>query len=69
MLSASETAEINRMLVRVKNEALLVELDCKVLVAVCELNWMGGHWSHTDAVCTTEEKKQTKLRESGYDHY
>lgn len=49
-----------------KNEALLVELDCKVLVAVCQLNWSDGQRSHTDAVCKTGEQKQIKLRESGY---
>lgn len=53
MLSASETAEINPSdgcSYKWKNEALLVELDCKVPVAVCELNWSDGQRSHTDAV-------------------
>lgn len=45
-----------------KNEALLVELDCKVLVAVCELNWRDGQRSHADAVCKTGEQKQIHLR-------
>lgn len=49
-----------------ENEALLVELDCKVLVAVCELNWRDGQWTHTDAVCKTGEQKQIELRDSGY---
>lgn len=52
-----------------KNEALLVELDCKVLVAVCELNWRDGHRSHADAVCRTGQQKHSKLRESGYNPY
>lgn len=34
----------------VKNEALLVELECKVLVAVGERSWRDRQWIHTYAV-------------------
>lgn len=53
----------DKMLVKVKNEALLVELDGKVLVAACEVNWSDGHRSHTDAVCKTGEQKETQLKD------
>lgn len=36
---------------KMKNEALLVELDCKVLVAVFQLNRRDGQRRHADAVC------------------
>lgn len=43
-----------------KSEALLVELDCKVLVVVCELDQRDGQRRHTDAVCKHRRAKQTQ---------